>query len=126
MVIKTLGATGSKEKLMKCVLLIGFSTTGKSTILRDFHTQHGETLETLDSDTLISQPDGGHIYNIFLRYRQGSSTAAAIGTIENREREFLRTIMPTTKRLLIASGPFLPIRQPDWNWCNWGQTKISI
>lgn len=101
---------------MKCVVLLGFSTTGKSTILRHFREHHGEALETLDSDTQISQPDGGHIYNIFLRYRQGGSTAAAISTIENRERELLRTVMPTTNQMLIASGPSLPIRQPDWRY----------
>lgn len=99
---------------MKCVVLLGFSTTGKSTILSHFQEHHREALETIDSDTQISQADGGHIYNIFLHYRQGGSTTEAISTIENREREFLRTVMPTTNQMLIASGPFLPIRQPDW------------
>jgi len=34
--------------------------------------------------------------------------------IEGREREFLKTAGPTTKPLLLASGPFLPIRVPEW------------
>jgi hypothetical protein len=100
---------------MKCVVLLGFSTTGKTSILRDFRECHGDGLDTLDSDELISQPDGGHIYNVFLRFRKGSSTAKAISIIEDREHEFLRTAGPRAKPMLLASGPFLPVRQPEWS-----------
>lgn len=100
---------------MKCVVLLGFSTTGKSRILRDFRECDGQAVDTLDSDEQISQQDGGHIYNVFLRFRDGSSTAASLRAIEAREREFLRAAGPAAKPMLLASGPFLPIRQPEWS-----------
>jgi hypothetical protein len=99
---------------MKCVVLLGFSTTGKSSILRDFREHYGGAVDTLDSDEQISQPDGGHIYNVYLRFRDGRDTAPSIQAIEGREREFLRTAGPAAKPLLMASGPFLPIRTPEW------------
>lgn len=100
---------------MKCVVLLGFSTTGKSSILREFRQQHSGTVDTLDSDEQVSQPDGGHIYNVYLRFLDGRNTATSIQAIEGREREFLRTAGPTTKPLLLSSGPFLPIREPEWS-----------
>ena|ERR1035437_1304456 len=100
---------------MNCVVLLGFSTTGKSSILRDFRERHGEAVDTLDSDEQVSQPDGGHVYNVFRRFRAGPNTAPSIQVIERREREFLRTARPAAKPLLLASGPFLPIREPEWS-----------
>jgi shikimate kinase len=100
---------------MKCAVLLGFSTTGKSSILRDFRAHHGNAIDTLDSDEQVSQPNGGHIYNVYLHFRDGPNTATSIQAIEGREREFLRTAGVTVKPLLLASGPFLPIRQPEWS-----------
>jgi len=100
---------------LKCVLLLGFSTTGKSTILEDFRERHNHAVDTLDSDEEVSRPEGGHIYNVFLRLRDGSNTATAIQVIESRERAFLQIAGPTNKPLLLASGPFLPIREPEWS-----------
>lgn len=100
---------------MNCVVLLGFSTTGKSSILRDFREHHGGAVDTLDSDEQVSQPDGGHIYSTFLRFRAGRNTTPSLQVIERREREFLRTAGPTARPLLLASGPFLPIREPEWS-----------
>jgi shikimate kinase len=100
---------------MKCVVLLGFSTTGKSSFLRHFRETHREALDTLDSDELIPREDGGHIYNVYLRFRDGQNTGPSIQAIEGRERECLRTAGPGTKPLLMASGPFLPIREPEWS-----------
>lgn len=100
---------------MKCVVLLGFSTTGKSSILGDFREQLGDVVDTLDSDQQVSEQDGGHIYNVYLRFRDGYNTDPSIHEIERREREFLRTFEPVAKPLLLASGPFLPIREPEWS-----------
>lgn len=54
------------------------------------------------------------MYNVYLRYRDGSNTRPANAVIENREREFLRSVGTTGKPLLLASGPFLPIRGQEW------------
>lgn len=98
---------------MKCVSLLGFSTTGKSSILRDFN-QYRSDIDVLDSDEQISKEENGHIYCVFLRYREGQNTNPSLFTIERREREFLMEITPTTRPLLLACGPFLPIREPEW------------
>ena len=58
--------------------------------MRDFREQHGGAVDTLDSDEQVSQPDGGHIYNVYLRFRDGRNTATSIQAIEGREREFVR------------------------------------
>lgn len=100
---------------MKCVVLLGFSTTGKSSILSHFRKEDAHHVDTLDSDQQISQSDDGHIYNVYLRYRNGSNTETAIRAIDRREREFLRTTRPTRMPLLLASGPFLPLREPEWS-----------
>jgi len=99
---------------VKCVLLLGYSTTGKSTILCDFREKYAEAIETVDSDSEISKEDGGHIYNVFLRFVEGSDTGPALREIERRERQFLERVGPNTRPLLIAAGPCLPIREPEW------------
>jgi len=72
-------------------------------------------VDTVDSDETVSRPDGGHIYNVYLRFRDGCNTKTSIKAIEDRERDFLRTAGPSAKPLLMASGPFLPLREPEWS-----------
>lgn len=96
-----------------CVVLLGFSTTGKSSIRRDFEARYGARLRVLDSDLEISKQNGEHVYNVYLHYRDGESTAPAIKAIEDRETQFLRTEYPTDKPILVAAGSFLSIR-PGW------------
>ena len=100
--------------MLKCVVLVGFSTTGKSTICKRFSDRYSDVIETADSDQFVSADDGGHIYNVFLRLFNGWNSREGMKFIESREREFLRTIGPSTKPMLIASGPFLPLRNPEW------------
>ena len=99
---------------MKCVFLLGFSTTGKSSILCEFNKKYGESLDTLDSDKEVSKPDGAHIYDVYLQFRKGHDTKNAISEIERRERAFLQAVRPEAKPLLLAGGPFLPSREPEW------------
>jgi shikimate kinase len=97
------------------VVLLGFSTTGKSSILRDFKEQYEEEIDTIDTDSLISQDYGGHIYGIFLALVNGADRGQAIAYIEKREREILNGIRPSQKPQLIAAGPGLVIREPAWS-----------
>lgn len=99
---------------MTCVVLLGFSTTGKSTILQSLQKVHGGAIETVDSDQRISADFDGHIYNIFLRCRNGADTTPAIRLIEQGERRFLGEVNPGKKPLLMAAGLFLPTREPEW------------
>ena len=104
-----------EASLMKCVLLLGFSTTGKSTILREFREKYSNAIDTIDSDKEISSEDDGHIYNVFLRFVDRNNTNPAIQEIERRERRFLESVRLSRTSLLLAAGPFLPIREPEWS-----------
>ena len=77
---------------MTCIFLLGFSTTGKSSILRDFAAEYRNRIDTLDSDQEISQSDGGHIYSIYLKYRDKDNSTIAILEIEEESSRFLRTV----------------------------------
>lgn len=111
-----IAAEARKEKKMKkCVVLLGFSTTGKSSILTDFTQQYSSLVECIDSDSEIAKPNGGHIYNIYFDYLEKHDTQKALQEIERREREFLTRTKPTDKPLLLASGPYLPTRTPQWD-----------
>jgi shikimate kinase len=100
---------------MKCVVLLGFSTTGKSSILRGFREQYGDALETLDSDEWLARNHDRHVYNFYRAHREGNSTKRANDLIAEQERQFLRTTTPGTKPMLLAAGPFLPSRAPEWD-----------
>lgn len=82
-----------------------------------FRKTYGDALDTLDSDESISREDGGHIYNVYLRFRDGANTGPSIQAIASREREFLRSTGTGTKPLLLTPGPFLLIREPEWSCC---------
>ena len=64
----------------------------------------------LDSDRWVSKPYGEHIYNMF--FELGRS--AALVQIEARERAFLSSLEPTDAPRLIAMGPAVPSRHPQW------------
>jgi hypothetical protein len=111
---------------MKCVVLLGFSTTGKSTIIRYFKKNYPDAISTVDTDKQIGEVDPGttvsednepHIYNVFLRFydQESGSTARGLREIERREKNLLKTIRLGKKPLLIGAGPFLPARDPEWS-----------
>lgn len=72
-------------------------------------------IDVQDSDKVISLPEGGHIYGLFLSYTLGANRRPSLNEIEKRERAFLQTAGPASKPLLLAAGPFLPSRQPEWS-----------
>jgi shikimate kinase len=106
---------------MATVVLLGFSTTGKSTILRDFAAKYSShNLETIDTDKRILIPDyaateqDAHIYIVFNQLVRGQDRDEALTYIERREREILETLQQVNNPQLIAAGPALASREPQW------------
>jgi hypothetical protein len=103
------------EAIMKCVVLLGFSTTGKSQILKQFENYSKDKLQRFDSDQEISRDHDCHIYNIYLSYSSSTDTNDATDFIAARERSFLKNIDRGLQTpLLLAAGPFLPSRSVEW------------
>lgn len=92
------------------VVLVGFSTAGKSHYLREICKHHDSEFDFLDSDQFVSKNYGGHIYNVFLELGHEE----AIKFIENKENEFIDTVLMNNQRpQLIAAGPFL-VQRTNW------------
>lgn len=96
---------------MGTVVLLGFSTAGKSTILKEFSKLHGGKVEAIDTDKRIAELDHGHIYDIFFERVSEAYREAALKYIERREGEVLDNISATSKPRLIAAGPSIPWRE---------------
>lgn len=89
------------------VILVGFSTTGKSYFLEQVEQECGDKFCYRDSDKFVSRSHDNHIFNIFM----AMGPKDALAYIEAQEREFIREIStPHDKPLLVAAGPFLVIR----------------
>lgn len=93
------------------VILIGFSTAGKSFYLDRIENDYGNEFSFFDSDKSVSSVYNGHIFNIFMEIGRD----VAIPYIENKEKEFIKFITNQNRSpQLIAAGPFLVIRE-GWN-----------
>lgn len=90
------------------VILVGFSTTGKSHFLKEVKSRCNEKFHYKDSDQFVSRLFNNHIYNIFME--KGSKDA--LKYIEEQENEFIMELSkPHDKPLLVSAGPFLVIRE---------------
>lgn len=98
---------------MNTVVLMGFSTSGKSTILKYFKDHYRKKIQTLDTDKQIAKDHGGHIYNVFFDKVKGNNDRKeSLDFIEQREREILTSLSSTANTArLIAAGPCLPCRE---------------
>jgi shikimate kinase len=99
--------------IAKVVILVGFSTAGKSSILKEIQKRNGE-YKYVDTDSEISRAHEGHIYNVFLdKWDENDpiNRQKALSFIAAREDEILNDLtLPAEKPTLIAAGPFLHIR----------------
>jgi shikimate kinase len=95
------------------VALLGLSTAGKSTVLRHFTDIMGDSVDTRDSDAIMSQEFGGHIYLLFSALVEGRDREKALAHIERSENEILASLQPQAKPRLIAFGPAVPSRS-EW------------
>lgn len=100
--------------MSRTVVVLGYSTSGKSTIgksVRKRWADGSNGLEYRDSDEEIGKQCGGNIYRCYLDrdYR------AALAFIENQERVFLKTLIDSRPPCLVVAGPNLPLREPEWS-----------
>lgn len=114
----------------KVIILFGFCTAGKSTILRDFENKYDDNhLHIRDTDAMISKEYNDHIYNVYTSlYKErgdgNDNISDANEYIEKKEREILVKLtdecFESDKKYLIAPGPFLVTRNPQWGYfyCN--------
>lgn len=90
------------------VVLVGFSTAGKSTYLREIKEKHRKRVNYIDSDETICKKAGKeHIYNLFM----SMGRATALSYVEDQESLLLKELVSNDKKpILLAAGPFLPLR----------------
>ena len=99
----------------KTVILLGFSTTGKSTILQYFKKNYRRKAYYIDTDKEISKDFECHIYNVYLDLMENQDPierTAPIDYIEKKENYLLDKLCSEKldKPRLIAAGPFLHTR----------------
>lgn len=105
---------------MGIVVLIGFSCAGKSSLLEPLRNYIDEKrlkrpLE-VDTDKEITKhdyPEGG-IYSVFLDKSFGNETDAAMQYIIRREHEVLKELLEIQGPAIVAAGPLILQRKPDW------------
>jgi shikimate kinase len=98
---------------MAIVVLLGYSTSGKSTIgdaVRQACEKDGRAITVRDSDDEIGADHGGHIVDIYL----SRDHAVAVKLIEQAGREFLEELQDGGP-MLVVTGPNLPLREPEWS-----------
>lgn len=89
------------------VILIGSSTTNKSTIARQLCKQFpGWT--RLDSDQEISRQYGSGIPDIYYHFSNKPAAEAEISRLENA---FIKHLTTLTGNCIIAAGPDIPLRE---------------
>jgi shikimate kinase len=97
---------------MATVVLVGFSTAGKSSILSNA-TYRWASLTALDSDLEIARGfTAGGVPHIFAIYSQ-LGRVDAIAEIARRENEFLSRLERSSAPVLVAAGPGTLIRA-EW------------
>ncbi len=99
---------------MQTIILIGFSTTGKSHFAKRLCEINPFEINFQDSDKFAAKEYDNHIYNIFMALGHDR----AIEYITKKEQEFIKNLankemLPT----LVAAGPFLVIRGGWDNYC---------
>jgi hypothetical protein len=114
--------------------LVGFSTSGKSTIVKRLEEKYAaQGLVAIDTDKRVAmgyvdERDGdAHIYELFFQRLDGRNTKGALDYIEARQRVILNWIIYSARWTetgetsrdrgtprLIAAGPFLPM-MPEWS-----------
>lgn len=92
----------------KIIVLIGFSTAGKSYFSNAIEELDPFEIKFQDSDKFVSKEFKGHIYNIFMDLGRD----AALKYIENKEIEFIRQLSDINDiPSIVAAGPFLLTRE---------------
>lgn len=99
------------------IIIQGFSTTGKSSLLKDLEKIVSPEIVLLDSDNWISSDYNGHIYNLYIENTELSDPIyrnKAMNLIEEKENEFLVMAIQLKKPFIAALGPNVHTRS-IWN-----------
>ena len=93
---------------------MGFSTTGKSTILRSLEEENIVNVNFIDSDSIISSDYGNRIYNLFLSKHKNEdpeNREEIMSEIDKRENNFLIDLMNKKDFYVAALGPNIHTRK---------------
>jgi shikimate kinase len=102
---------------MATVVLLGCSTSGKSSAARRYAKTYGNEYEVIDTDALVSADTEfqGHLYAMYVKFAKGADTSAAQLYLELGERNLLKQLVQKEETTLIAAGPNMPLREPEWS-----------
>jgi len=106
---------------MATVVLLGCSTSGKSSAVRRFQSMYGNGYgnqsEVIDTDALVAADSefNGHLYAMYLKFTRRSDNSAAQLYLELGERHLLKQLANKKEPVLIAAGPNIPLREPEWS-----------
>ncbi|SFW67936.1 nucleoside/nucleotide kinase family protein [Chitinophaga sancti] len=99
------------------VLLVGFSTTGKSSLINELSGQLPDNVEMIDSDKAISKDFDGHIYKLFLAQHDIKDPIARVSIMESihqGENNFIRDLKLKKQPYIAAIAPNVHTR-PEWH-----------
>lgn len=98
---------------MRQIILIGFSTTGKSSLINRIESEISNFKRiTYDTDKVISKDFNNSISNIF--YQLGRMNA--LKEIERREIAVIQELILQPDSLIIAAGPGIPLHDNFKNY----------
>jgi shikimate kinase len=102
---------------MATVVLLGCSTSGKSSASRRFAEIYGNETEVIDTDAIVANDSefAGHLYAMYLKFTKDGDNSAAQLFLELGERHLLKQLAKKTEPVLIAAGPNIPLREPEWS-----------
>lgn len=100
---------------MTVIVIVGPHTAGKSTFIERLSGRGALTANFLDTDAAVSGDYASSIYNMFLALTNGDNTHQALNLIEMRERALLKELKFQNMPCLVAAGPLVPIREPEWS-----------
>ncbi len=92
---------------MRQIILIGFSTTGKSTLINKIVNQFPQR-EKHDTDIEIAKDFGGSIANI---YYSNPVLEHTYKQIQSLEEKILQALKLRNDNLIIAAGPAIPFKE---------------
>ncbi|SFE40246.1 hypothetical protein SAMN05518672_10612 [Chitinophaga sp. CF118] len=90
------------------VLFVGFSTTGKSTLLKELKGILPDQFQDIDSDTWISKNYDEHIYSLFLKNYDAKdpvNRSSIMNCIRDGENDFIIHLKQNTGVYIAAIGP---------------------
>ncbi len=105
------------------IILIGFSTTGKSTILKELKNVVSSDVILIDSDEEISKKYDSHIYNLFIQNHDKFDPIQRfkiMSEISTKENLFIEELNFRKDNYIVALGPNVHTRS---NWKNYFDTK---